>query len=653
MNLEIPGFELIERLGAGGMASVWKARQISLDRIVAIKILYSQFSSDPSDVDRFLSEARMTARLKHPGIVQVYDVGVHENMYYIVMEYVAGYTVGSWIERSGVLSAHDCLLTTECIADALNYAWELDQIIHCDIKPHNALIDADGTIKISDLGLARTLSILSVNDGSDDIMGTPFYMSPEQAMGEQDLDCRSDIYSLGAMLYHMSTGSMPFQGYPDEEVMDMQVTHVIPDAMDVNPEIPTPMAWLIEKMMCKQRDGRQLTWTDVVADIRHVKNGRRPPIMPPEGSSTVARSSKRIKKKTPMPSHLSPKSKKRTPAIYVLIFFALAAAAFVFAYTRGYLDSYLPVITEGRGNAKPTGSAKPMKAEWTKRIEEIEKWIGNNPEDIAGAVWKYEQLNLEMLGTPYAEPVQDRIGELSVQRGVEIDRVLKDLQALADPLLENYAFGEAADVYGSYTGRYADHTAEARAQKAEEFRQRVGERVEASVADSQDGYEAAMDAIVAHLVKGDIASARDVVKEALKNGRLGSSRADLKRVNKELQHASRTDGQIIASFYAHVDKTLEVELRSGKRRIKIISVNGSSVTGQLFRENGEPGATIKFTVGQLGFGERLRRMGEDSTPGVALAKGLMALKAGSATHAKQYFLLAEPQLSERLLESIK
>ena len=644
---------MIERLGAGGMASVWKARQVSLDRIVAIKILYSQFSSDPTDVERFLSEARMTARLKHPGIVQVYDVGAHENMYYIVMEYVAGYTVGTWIERSGVLSAHDCLLTMECIADALNYAWELDQIIHCDIKPHNALIDDDGTVKISDLGLARTLSILNVDEGADDIMGTPFYMSPEQVMGEQDLDCRSDIYSLGAMLYHMSTGNMPFQGYPDEEVMEMQVTHIIPDPIDVNADLPTPMAWLIEKMMFKQRDGRHLTWTDVIGDIRHVKNGRRPPIMPPEGGSTVARSPKRIKKKTPMPSHLTEVPRRKSPAKYLFIVFVLAAATFVFAYSRGYLDSYLPVNIERSEKSKRTENATPMKPEWTERIEGIEKWIVNNPDGITQAIWKYEQLNLEMLGTPYAEPVQGRIEELSTRLGVESAKVVTDLEVLAKSHLDNNAFAEAAAVFEDYAGAYAEETENARTQKAEELRQRLAEMDDASIAEDNDGYETVMDTVVSRLMKGDIASAREIVKQALKDDRMKSSHADLKLVHKELRQASTIDGRIINSFVAQIGRTLNVELRTGKRRMKIVSVNGDGVTGQLVRDDGSPGATLKIKVSRLGFGERLRRMGDDTVPGVALAKGLMALRAGSRTHAERYFQMAEPQLSVRLTESIK
>ena len=171
--MQIPGFDLIEKLGEGGMAAVWKARQISLDRIVAIKILSSVLSRDKADTERFLKEAQAMAALKHPGIIQVYDANVHDGMYYIVMEFVAGYSVGEWIHRKKRISEGDALLTADYVADALHYAWKTQRMIHCDIKPDNIMIDADGTIKVADLGLAKSIGNSGVRTESDDVMGTP------------------------------------------------------------------------------------------------------------------------------------------------------------------------------------------------------------------------------------------------------------------------------------------------------------------------------------------------------------------------------------------------------------------------------------------------------------------------------------------------
>jgi eukaryotic-like serine/threonine-protein kinase len=209
-RLSIPGFELIDKIGQGGMATVWKARQLSLDRIVAIKLLASRLASDPTDVERFRTECKSAAMLKHPGIVQVYDAIVHEGMCCLVMEHIAGYSLGDWIRRKAPLSEEDAILVAEHVARALDHAWRSASLIHCDIKPDNIMIDTDGTIKVADLGLAVTIGAMSSMAEADEIMGTPNYMSPEQITGQKTLDCRTDIYSLGATLYQMLTATMLF-----------------------------------------------------------------------------------------------------------------------------------------------------------------------------------------------------------------------------------------------------------------------------------------------------------------------------------------------------------------------------------------------------------------------------------------------------------
>ena len=159
-DIQITGFEMLEKLGEGGMASVWKARQVSLDRMVAIKVLAPRFASDTDDVEMFRREAQQAAKLKHPGIVQVYDAGTENGLYFFVMEYVAGYTVGDWVTRKERLSENDVLLLAECVAGALAYAWDSSRIIHCDIKPDNVMLDDDGSVKVTDLGLARTMNAM-------------------------------------------------------------------------------------------------------------------------------------------------------------------------------------------------------------------------------------------------------------------------------------------------------------------------------------------------------------------------------------------------------------------------------------------------------------------------------------------------------------
>jgi serine/threonine protein kinase len=292
--INLPGYEVLRKIGEGGMATVWAARQVSLDRIVAIKILTPRLILDPVVLQRFRQEAQSTAKLKHPGIVQVYDAGEHEGLAYLVLEFVAGCTVAELLDRKGRLVEKHALLIAEGVALALAYAWNEAGIIHCDIKPANVIIDEDGAIKLGDLGLARSIGLTAAARDKELFEGTPNYASPEQVRADPDLDCRADIYSLGAMLYHLTTGRLPFGRTDDDEIMENQLSGFLLDPMDVQADLSPGMACLIEKMMIKDRALRCASWDEVQADIEEVKQGR-PPAgpLPEPGISTVQRSAAR------------------------------------------------------------------------------------------------------------------------------------------------------------------------------------------------------------------------------------------------------------------------------------------------------------------------------------------------------------------------
>jgi serine/threonine-protein kinase len=286
----LPNFEVLGLIGRGGMASVWKARQISLDRYVAVKILSSAFATDQEDIQRFRQEARTAAQLKHPGIVQIYDANFSDGVYYFVMELVDGYTMGDLLRRKGRITVEDALIVAESVAVALDYAWSHYQMVHCDIKPDNIMVDSDGTVKVTDLGLCRSVTLVKGEHkgNADEILGTPAYMSPEQVYGSEKLDCRSDIYALGATLYHLVTGQMIFQGKTDDEMIRCHVdTSQAPDVRALAPNAGGPFALLLEKMLAKDANHRQRDWKLVLADLNRVREGHPPwpAMLPPNGSS--------------------------------------------------------------------------------------------------------------------------------------------------------------------------------------------------------------------------------------------------------------------------------------------------------------------------------------------------------------------------------
>jgi len=278
---KIEGYDITGLLGKGGMATVWKARQHSLDRFVAIKILNQNLAMKEEELAMFREEVRLAARLSHPEIVRVYDANFSGGRCYVVMELVDGYTVGQWLRRKGRLGAEDALTVGLVVANALGYAWAHHTMVHCDIKPDNVMVHSDGSVKVTDLGLARTFSAARERDAGEwaqEIVGTPAYMSPEQVQGREDLDCRTDIYSLGASLYHLLSGRLPFIADPDATLLHQLNDRTPP--LDENVELDTAtrrgLELALAKMLAKNRDLRQPDWRSVALDLRAVLDGKLP-----------------------------------------------------------------------------------------------------------------------------------------------------------------------------------------------------------------------------------------------------------------------------------------------------------------------------------------------------------------------------------------
>ena len=208
----LPNLELLGKLGEGGMSTVWKAIDLLNGETVAVKILNRDLTASAEDIALFKSEAKTMSEISHVGIVRCYDINCHEGIWYYTMEYVDGYNFNALLTRKQHLSEADCLLICESIAVALDYAWNEFGVVHCDIKPDNIMINTDGVIKLTDLGLCHTFQYLKdgMKEIPDHVMGTPAYISPEQVYGDIEPDCRADIYSLAASLYHLSTGRMLF-----------------------------------------------------------------------------------------------------------------------------------------------------------------------------------------------------------------------------------------------------------------------------------------------------------------------------------------------------------------------------------------------------------------------------------------------------------
>lgn len=257
-------YQLEARVGGGGMAIVYRAKDLVLNRPVAVKVLRSQFGTDEDFVTRFRREAQAVASLSHPNVVGVYDVGQDGDTHYMVMEYVEGYTLKELITRNGALPVEDAVEIAAEICDALEHA-HANQIIHRDIKPHNILIGKNGRIKVTDFGIARAVTSTTITH-TNSVLGSVHYFSPEQARGGITAE-KSDIYSLGIVLYEMVTGQLPFSGESPISVALKHLQEPLPEPRQVNPAIPQSVENVILKALVKDPSYRYASAREMLEDL--------------------------------------------------------------------------------------------------------------------------------------------------------------------------------------------------------------------------------------------------------------------------------------------------------------------------------------------------------------------------------------------------
>ncbi len=274
---QIPGYKISSKLGSGAMATVFKAKQLSLDRMVAIKVLPRRLSDNAEYVERFYREGKAAAKLNHPNIVQAFDVGEAGGWHYFVMEYVEGHTLYDELVTGKVFCEPEALQIIIQIARALEHAHSMG-LIHRDVKPKNIMITKDGTAKLADMGLAREASDVALAKAeAGRAFGTPYYISPEQIRGEIDIDFRTDIYSLGATLYHLVTGRVPFEAPKPAAVMHKHLKDPLIPPDHINTKLSSGVGELVEVMMAKNRKHRYASTTDLLVDLEAVAAGEPPP----------------------------------------------------------------------------------------------------------------------------------------------------------------------------------------------------------------------------------------------------------------------------------------------------------------------------------------------------------------------------------------
>ena len=316
----VGAYRVVEKLGQGGMATVFKAYHPALDRYVAIKVMHPAFAGDPNFLARFQREARIVAKLDHPHIVPIYDYSSHRGHPYLVMRFVEGETLKARMER-GSLDMQEVLRISQAVGEALTYAHG-QGILHRDIKPSNILLMPDGGVYLTDFGLARMAEAGESTLSRDMMLGTPQYVAPEQAKGVKDLDARTDVYSFGIVLYELLVGRPPFVADTPYAVIHDHIFTPLPLPRELNPDLPEAAQRLLLKALAKEPDDR---FQSVEALISALKEAKSAPAATPAEAATVSSETIVVPPPTPPPQpkaveriqvrkeKTKPKKKRRWP----------------------------------------------------------------------------------------------------------------------------------------------------------------------------------------------------------------------------------------------------------------------------------------------------------------------------------------------------
>ncbi len=567
-------YKVLERLGSGAMGVVYKARHVNLNKTIALKVLQDRLAGDESYLKRFLLEARAAAALNHPSIVQAYDVGEQDGVYYLAMEFVDGETVKEIVERDGRLDEKRAVKIALHVTEALEHASK-QQIIHRDVKPANIMLGSDGRAKLLDLGLAKRVeghadfaaeaSLTQVGRA----IGTPYYMSPEQGL-DGALDHRTDIYSLGATLFYMVTGEVPFKGPTPQAVIAKHIHEDAPDPRSRVKSVSSGLSNIVLKMLAKDPKDRYQDHADLTSDLEAVLSG-----------SDVKSAKKTRGRSTSSTGERSGRSERGPSLVTVLSTFAVAAgvvAAVVLGGTRPTTTSTdlasnnntniggaTPAATPGSTRvetaeaAAPTAPAKDESSSDIRERRASERLAQLEKQGLKG--WELHDANDDVVrcfpGTKAAQRAALAVRELSESLGAaeeaEVAKLAETVAELGEPTI---AVAQLTDASERVRSERARTLAKTRAGEIESKLERKADELEthaAALAGEGKEAEAALALKQAASLRKDATRKAEAIRRA--DDLVKAGEAKLARVKDDAAQAQR-------SRYAALCETVRDRIRA-------------------------------------------------------------------------------------------
>ncbi|MFN2352694.1 MAG: serine/threonine-protein kinase, partial [Kiritimatiellia bacterium] len=630
------GYRIESKLGVGGMGEVYLATQLSMDRKVALKVLPPHMNRSKATAERFLNELKMLGRLEHPHIVTAFDAGADSGVLFFAMAFVDGPSVTAHLEKHGVYGERAALQITRKLAGALAYAWERHQLLHRDIKPSNILIDPNGEPRLVDFGLAKSLGANTGLTMTNAIMGTPNYMSPEQVEGGVLMDARADMYSLGATLYHMLTGNLPFSGSSLVEVLRKQISESLPDPRAFNPRLSEVLTELLEIMLAKDRDARHENWAALIADVDRVLAGDKPTRAAPGlGASTLIRARDMVELE---------EIRKRRPARMQPSHRAVPHVVLRTAPT--------PLSATGRPWLKPAGIAAGVMLVAIGVV--LALWLRPRDADALAAPPEAAAPAEPVPVTAEVIPEEDPalaaadLQDMDEQHQQAAAAAWAALKAQTDALAAEGKYADALALLAANKGSGAADRAEMReariteimrqrdeqaaARAAEADRQRAaadGQAQDQAAAQARAAMADVLNTAAGALLAGRVPDALAALESGLRQPALASVKPEVERALTEVRTITEEPRRILASFDAQRGREVHVEFDGNRKEtLQITGVAGGQV--QATRQVAAGILGRDFGIADLSPAERRKRGGERT----AIGRAVIAIQAGNADAAQ-------------------
>jgi serine/threonine protein kinase len=688
---KLGGFRIQRLLGSGGMGDVFLAIQVTMQRKVALKILPETLTADRESLEEFLHEVRMTARLEHPNIVTAFEAGEADGRYYLATSFVDGQDLEQIVREHGPFAEARAVEITSTIATALRYAWTKEHILHRDVKPANVMLDADGEVKVLDLGIARSQFEGDADGGL--VMGTPDYMSPEQASGASEIDCRSDMYSLGALLYHLVTGSPPFPGGDAMSTMQAHVSDTPMPPEERNAELSQRCSQLITRTMAKVPANRYRDWDELLEALEAYNKpedeepakadapprprekrarGRRPAsekakvggekakaggaakpagarpagAKPAGAGKTSSRSSSHTRRPRSKgrrsngasrpPAAVSPSqiaaARQRSPVpVALIVFIVVTIAGVLYMVSRQSPPASVP---PKRPPQQQTTSIED------REYQQLQQYAEANPDQIDEQLRRWAVFLRSHPASRRRNEVQSSINQLKQRRA------LRDISAQAAKHADAQRFREAAEILTGYSGPYA---AEIQPQ-CQALARKYAQQAQQMDKLHEEARQQALDAIATRLLRQDFSGVATQIARFRKTASYRTGGPELREAVALAENALKLPAHVLRGFTPQIGRDIEIALKSGRQRIKLVRVGDDRIDARRILEHVQ--APVSYRYAEFAASEKLKRLGSGATPGFLIMRGIVAREFGRDDKAREFFREARNELGKALLRAL-